>query len=369
MVRGQVLAPATASAVTSAAPASTGKVSDVIPEMKVGTNVYYNARVLQVTALMVVFAHRDGIVSVPMADLPADLQKRFNYDPAKASAEAAKLQAQNDARKVEANAAAGDKGPPVLNAQEILQRFGSPPKVFNEVNMQPRFDQLGIGVKNQGARPSCAVFALVSALEYQRAPAAGPAPEFSEEYLIWATLKTLGKLSLAVPKNPEETLDIGFSLNEVAESLTAYGIALAAEVPYHFVMNDPHVIEPPTDVIERAKKRSPVDGFYIPGREPKVEIPNIIQVLNAGVPVVAGIKWPVQNKFEDNALLDAQPGVDKNFHAILLVGYMTKTGKMEDAQFIFKNSYGEKWGERGYGFATYKYLLNNLQSALFLDAR
>ncbi len=362
---GQAAAPVAASGAT----ATTAANSTIIPELHIGANVYYNARVLQQTPLTVVFAHRDGIVSVAMADLPPDLQKRFNYDPAKASAEAAKLQAADDARKIAANAAAGDKGPPILTAQEILQRFGTPPKIFKEVNMQPRFDQLGIGVKNQGSRPSCAVFALVSALEYQRAPIGGPAPEFSEEYLIWATLKTLGKLSLAVPQNPSETLDIGFSLNEVAEALRAYGIALAGELPYHFVMTDPHVLEPPADVIERAKKRSPVDGFYITGREPKAEIPNIIQVLNAGVPVIAGIKWPEQKKFGDNAQLDAQPGLDKNFHAILLVGYMTQTGKIEDAQFLFKNSYGEKWGDRGYGTASYKYLVANLQAALFLDAR
>jgi len=300
--------------------------------------------------------------------LPPDLQKRLGYDPAKAAQEAAQRQAINNAHKIQANAAPGDKGPPILTAQEILQRFGQPPKIFAEVNMQPRFDQLEIGVKNQGARPSCAVFALVSALEYQRSPQAGPAPEFSEEYLIWATLKTLGKLGLAVPQGPSETLDIGFSLTEVAEALHAYGIALAGDEPYHFTMTDPHIIEPGADVIARAKKRSPVNGNSILGRDPKTQLANIVQVLNAGVPVVIGMKWPEQKHFDDNVTLDDQPGLEKSGHAVLLVGYLTKTGKIEDAQFLFKNSYGEKWGNNGYGVATYKYLVGNLQSALFLDA-
>ncbi len=341
----------------------------VIPEVQVGANVYYDVRILQVTPVSVVLGHRDGITSVPLADLPPDLQKRFGYDPAKAAAEEAQRQAENTAHQVQANAAAGDKGPPTLTAQEILQRFGQPPKIFGEVNMQPRFDQLGIDVKSQGARPSCAVFALVGALEYQRSPPAGPAPEYSEEYLIWATLKTLGKVGLAVPQGDSETLDIGFSLNEVAEALRAYGIALAEELPYHFTLTDPHVIEPATDVIERAKKRSPVDGFYITGRGPQMQIANIVQVLNAGVPVIAGMKWPEQKNFADNAELDGQPGLEKSAHAVLLVGYLTKTGKIEDAQFLFKNSFGEKWGTHGYGVATYKYLAGNLESALFLDAR
>jgi len=353
----------------TAAPAKSNAAAGVIPELHVGNEVYYDARVLNVTAISLMIGHRDGITSVKLADLPPDLQKRYGYDPNKAADEAARLKALNDARKVAANAAAGDKGPPVLSAQEILQRFGQQPKVFAEVNMQPRFDQLGVGVKNQGARASCSVFALVSALEYQRSPAKGPAPEFSEEYLIWATLKTLGKIGVAVPQGQSENLDIGFALNEVAEALRAYGIATADELPYHFSLTDPHVIEPSADVIARAKKRSPVDGFYITGREPKAQLANIVQVLNAGVPVITGIKWPEQMKFNDNVELDEQKGLENNGHAVLLVGYRTKTGKIEDMEFLFKNSYGEKWGENGYGIATYRYLSKYLQSALFLDAR
>ena len=367
-VWGQAPAPAAASAPTAAAPgSSTG--SAVISEVQVGQMVYHEVRVLQVTPVSVVLAHRDGITSVALADLPPDWQKRFGYDPAKAAQEAAARQAINNAHKVQANVAPGDKGPPMLTAQEILQRFGTPPKIFAEVNLQPRFDLLGIGVKNQGSRPSCAVFALVSALEYQRSPPAGPAPEYSEEYMIWATLKTLGKVGMAVPKGEAENLDIGFSLNEVAEALRAYGIALGGELPYQFNLKNPHVLEPATDVIERAKKRSPVNGFYITGREPKAQIANMVQVLNAGVPVITGVKWPDQKKFGDSATLDEQTGEEKSGHAVLVVGYLTKTGKIEDAQFLFKNSFGEKWGDHGYGVATYKYLLGNLQTALFLDAR
>ncbi len=210
-----------------------------------------------------------------LADLPANFQKQFGYDPAKAAAETARRQAESSTHKVEANLAPGDKGPPVLNAQQILQRFGQPPKIFAEVNMQPRFDLLGVGAKNQGPRPSCAVFAMVSALEYQCAPPAGPAPEFSEEYLIWATLKSLGKTELAVPKNQPSTLDMGFALIEVADALRGYGIALASDLPYHFNISDPQVLEPAPDVIERAKKRSPVDGYYtspVASRRPRFRI-------------------------------------------------------------------------------------------------
>ncbi len=358
MARGQ----STAAPATAAAPA-------VIAELHAGKEVYYNARVVNVTPVTVVIAHRDGIASVPLADLPPELQKQLGYDPARAAAEEARRVAANDARKIQASEVPGDKRPPQLNAQQILERFGTPPKIYAEVNMQPRFEHLGISAKSQGARPSCSVFALVSALEYQSAPPDGPAPDYSEEYLIWATLKALGKIGVAVPKGESETLDIGFALPEVVQALRGYGIALSDDLPYHFKLADPRVIEPSPDVIERAKKRTPANGYYIMGREPAAQIANLIQVLDAGVPVIAGVKWPEQKTFADNALLDAQPAGDNSGHAILLVGYRTKTGKIEDAEFLFKNSYGERWGDHGYGIATYKYLLKNLEDALFLDVR
>ncbi len=366
VVAAQIPAPPAAG---SAAPTPvSAATTDIIPELHVGTDVYYDVRVTDVTPVSIVFVHRHGIASVALADLSSDLQKRFGYDPAKAAAETARRQAENGVHKVEANAAPGDKGPPALNAQQILDRFGQPPKIFAEVNMQPRFDQLGVGVKNQGPRPSCAVFAIVSALEYQCAPPEGPAPEFSEEYLIWATLKSLGKIGLAVPKNQAATLDIGFELTEVAEALRGYGIALAGELPYHFNITDPRVLEPAPDVIERAKKRTPVDGYYITGREPKAQISNIVQVLNAGVPVIVGIDWPEQKLYTDNVKLDEQPGLAKSGHAVLLVSYRAKSAKLEDMEFLFKNSYGDEWGDHGYGIVTYRYLVNNLHDALFLVA-
>jgi C1A family cysteine protease len=55
-------------------------------------------------------------------------------------------------------------------------------------------------------------------------------------------------------------------------------------------------------------------------------------------------------------------------HAVLLVSYRTKTGKLDDMEFLFKNSYGDHWGDRGYGMVTYNYLEKNLHDALFLVA-
>jgi hypothetical protein len=360
-----VVAPAPVAAASSGTPA----IDEVIPELDVGQDVYYDVHVTDVTPLTIVFTHRHGIASVLLTDLSPDLQKRFGYDPAKAAAETARRQAAISTKKPDASAAPAGKSPPKIDAQQILQSFGKPPKIFAEVNMEPHFDQLGVDTTDKGPRPSSAIFSILSAMEFESAPPDGPAPEYSEEYLIWATLKSLGKIGLAVPKNQSPTLDLGFQLKDVAEAMRIYGIALAAEVPYRFNMADAHVFEPPADIIEKAKQRIPADGYFITDQEPKAQISNIVQVLNAGVPVIIQINWPAQKTFTDNVKLDEQTGLEATQRTVLLLSYQASTDKLEDTEFLFKNAYGNGWGGHGYGIATYRYLLNNLHDALFLVPR
>ncbi|NJK46179.1 MAG: hypothetical protein HC933_19695 [Pleurocapsa sp. SU_196_0] len=45
------------------------------------------------------------------------------------------------------------------------------------------------------------------------------------------------------------------------------------------------------------------------------------------------------------------------------------SGKKEDLTFVFRNSYGRRWGSGGYGFVQYGYLSQHLSDALlFVDA-
>jgi hypothetical protein len=58
--------------------------------------VYQNVTVIDSKPDAVTILHQDGGALVPLANLPPDIQKRFNYDPAKAKA-AADARARNDA--------------------------------------------------------------------------------------------------------------------------------------------------------------------------------------------------------------------------------------------------------------------------------
>ena len=153
-----------------------------------------------------------------------------------------------------------------------------------EVDLRPRFFQLELGVKNQGHRPSCAVFAIVSALEFQNAELTGKVEKFSEEYLIWAVRKSVRRLpsaAAAAPADPggEEYQDEGFALAEVVAALRAYGIPLQASMPNTFGSRIESIEDPPPAIVQEARSHQRVFVHQVPGRicgRPRSGIPRRI---------------------------------------------------------------------------------------------
>jgi hypothetical protein len=256
----------------------------------------------------------------------------------------------------------------------LMQSFGQPPELLAGVDLRPKYLELGLNVKNQGARPSCAVFAIVSALEFQNAQLSGQPDHFSEEYLIWATCKTLNRAprvsaDTANPdaENPEtdEIADEGFALSEVVTALRAYGIPLQSRLPYTFGRTK-IVADPPGDVIDEARGHRRVSVFALPGRDQPTRLGNLIHALNEGVPVAVGLRWPPARTLR-SGYLSAQRPLPGGGHAVTIVGYENKTGAIADTVFIFKNSWGARWGAGGFGYATYGYLASNLEDAAVLE--
>jgi cytochrome c biogenesis protein CcmG/thiol:disulfide interchange protein DsbE len=66
---------------------------DFFPSLQVGSEVYSNVNVTTVTVTDIYFRHTRGMGNAKLKNLAPDVQKRFNYDPAKSSA-AEKLQAE-----------------------------------------------------------------------------------------------------------------------------------------------------------------------------------------------------------------------------------------------------------------------------------
>lgn len=356
--------PTVAARADDAAPAAPGT---RIESLTVEGRTYRDVLIRSVSAHTVVFTYPGGMVSIALRDLAPEWQQRFRYDPAAdARAEAAASAAPPPVAPHPASAPRKD-----VRFDSLLRQFGQPAEIRPEVDLRPKFFQLDLGVKNQGRRPSCAIFAVVSALEYQNAELTGKVEKFSEEYLIWAARKSVRRVS-AAPAAAEtaarEDADEGFTLSEVVDALRAYGIPLQSTMPNTFGRKIEAIEDPAPAIVDEARSHQQVFVHPIHGRDPATRLNNIVQSLNAGIPVAIGMAWPNYRSIR-NGFLDRQKPQSGVGHAVTLVGYKDTTGRLEDAVFIAKNSYGVEWGQGGYGMITYTYLQNNLEEAVLLEVQ
>ena len=350
----------------AAEPLKPGAKLEVFPAGKV---TYHDVVVRSVNARTVLITHAGGMASVHLRDLAPEWQERFGYDPAAEAAADAAAQKAADAVAAKPVVRPKPKAEDAFDA--LLQRFGQPATLQAEVNLRPRFAEYGLGVRDQGRRPSCSIFAVVCALEYQNARRSGHGESFSEEYLIWATRKTLQRTP-ASPDNPaaapDEDADEGFSLTEVVTALRAYGIPLQTSMPSDLDRRIAAIPEPTPDVVREAREHRQVTVYSLPGRDNATRINNLIQILNAGMPVAVGMAWPNYRTLRTGYLSEQKP-MTGAYHAVTIVGYRCPSGRLEDAYFIFKNSWGWSWGQGGYGTVTYSYLNRYLTEAVLLEVQ
>jgi Papain family cysteine protease len=369
-----LLAPAhtTCAATPQTAPLGAGA---TLESLQIGGITYQRVKVLSVNARTIMIAHSGGMASIRLRDLPLELQSRFGYNPAAAAKADAALQHANDLadkqRREEAQQGARLVAPE-SRIDDLLLQFGRRPDIRNQIDLRPRFIELGLGVKNQGRRPSCAVFAIVSALEYQYAELTGRAEKFSEEYLLWATRKALNRGGhLPEDSSPgqadlSDDADEGFSLDDVVLALRAYGILPLAAMPDVGYRKMTDIPEPSAELVDQARTHQRVFVHPLPGHNQAMRIDNVIHALNAGIPVAVGMRWP-SFRTTRGGFLNMQLPLPGAAHAVTLIGYQNSSGNAEDTVFMFKNSWGPAWGEGGYGRATYRYLHNNLISAVLLE--
>ena len=335
----------------------------------VGGKKYEDVVIKSISERTVIFLHRDGMASVKLKDLPLAWQRGFGYDPqAERASDLAQERSRREREVSLAKQAAKRRAAQSHQAKSrfeiALQAFGSRAELPKDgVDLRPRFRDLGLYAKDQGRRPSCAVFAVVSAMEFIHAENTGQVEEFSEEYLLWATLKTLERPAVESALTGADA-DTGFALTEVVTALRSYGIPLRQSMPNAIRSISNTVDDPPEEVIVEARKRTHGSIHQVPGRDNHTRLNNIVQALNQGLPITIGAGWPQFHNMRA-ALLDTQ--TPNYSHAVTLVGYSSSTGRLEDAKFIFKNSWGPRWGADGYGYATYDYLVQHLHTAVLLE--
>lgn len=355
--------------------------ADRYETLKAGDVVYKDVVVRSQNASSLIVMHSRGLAQIPFKDLSNEIQERYGYSDANDQSRNADLDRIRrkqiiesklrieQLRKEEENARLSKN---VGGADQAVQKFGIPPKLEFEVDLRPKFKELGIGIGDQGRRPSCAIYAVVGALEYLEGRRQGIAENLSEYYLYWATLKTLGRYDQSeLWNNPSGSdADAGFHLQEVFQALRGYGIPNseeAADLGRNAVSGE--LETPASELVQKARVRSAIKAYAVPGRDKSILLGNIVHALNAGEPVVVGMAWPHYRSIRKTAVIDSQTPRENYGHAITLVGYQSPSRRLEDITFVFRNSWGVKWGAGGYGYVRYKYIVEHLYSAFVMEGR
>jgi papain like protease len=190
-------------------------------------------------------------------------------------------------------------------------------------------------VRDQGERPTCAVFAVTAAHEWM----AGDFPDLSEEYALWAA-----KARDGIPGEATQT-------QAVLAGIAAEEHAHAAVWPYGAPA---WPAAPPQAALEPKNRRTA--GKW--RRHPQVELDVIAGSLAAGSAVILTLGFVPDAWYQPgaNAVVDAPPGARQvGGHAVLAVGCQPASATMPDVVLV-KNSWGALWGIGGYAFVTARYL-------------
>ena len=194
-------------------------------------------------------------------------------------------------------------------------------------------------VKDQGLRPTCLACSATSGHEYLR----GDKRCLSVEFLHWASVKRDGASKQ------------GVSLRTTVEVLADTGQPCEEVWPYqHDVDDTASGYEPPTTIY-------PDDYFRITWeKEIRPSVEDLKLHLRMGRAVVIGIRlfYGFHNSVDGKIPPPKVGESPSGRHTILLVGYDDYA-----QNFIFKNSWGDEWGDFGYGLLPYSYILDHTLAA------
>ena len=194
-------------------------------------------------------------------------------------------------------------------------------------------------VKDQGEMGACSAFALVSIFEYILKKNKQPDIDLSEQFVYYNARKADGAAKL----------DAGSSLYDVVQTLKKEGVCLEHLFPYN---PDNLSQEPPIEAYNDAQSRT-----VLRAKNVKKDLLTIKSAISEGYPVAVSLK--IFNSFNprkgfiripnESEIQNEQSGN----HAMVLCGYND-----EARFFVVRNSWGAKFGVKGYCFIPYGYIEN-----------
>lgn len=206
-------------------------------------------------------------------------------------------------------------------------------------------------VYNQGQLGSCTANAGGAAFAYMHKKNEKELFMPSRLFIYYNTRKRDGTIKY----------DAGSTIRSTIKAMVKYGAALEELWPYDI---EKFAAKPLSRVYKNGKTNMVVSYLKVPQNETALKTS-----LAQGFPIVFG--FSVYDSFESvtvaNTGIVEMPLDDESLvggHAVVLVGY-------DDTQnmFIVRNSWGEEWGDQGYCYMPYEYILNHDLSADFWTIR
>jgi hypothetical protein len=244
-----------------------------------------------------------------------------------------------------------------------------------EVDLRPKIRSYVIPIRDQGNRGTCTVFATTFLIEYQKAGMTGvPGGHIlSEEYLNWAGNKATS-----------ENSDGGFFTKFMA-GFAAYGISSAKAMPYQATYDPTQPDAPSATTIASAQAMFPTKYPFTVLKVwddtkgmTSAELQTALATLRSGRPVATGIWWlstfatvtvhgvPLLKDYPRSANVGSNPPMFDG-HTIDLVGFRQSSKFPGGGYFIFRNSMGKSFGDKGYGFVSFQYLRTYSNDAIAIS--
>lgn len=240
---------------------------------------------------------------------------------------------------------------PMLKGMAAKEDKQLPGKVDLRKWCSPIEDQQDLG--------SCTANAVAAAVEYSERKATGKHLDASRLFLYKVTrnlMKTTG--------------DTGAFLKSALGALVLFGMPPEEYCPYHTERFDE---EPNPFCYAFAQNYRCINYFrHDPGgTAPEEVLASVKQYLANGIPSVFGftVYRSIQNTDVSKTGCIPFPFSGENIlggHAVLAVGYDDKkkikseVGRSTTGALLIRNSWGEGWGEEGYGWLPYEYVLQGL---------
>lgn len=219
-------------------------------------------------------------------------------------------------------------------------------------------------IKNQGTIGSCTAFAAVGMYEYLEKKTNGKFLEGSELFVYKLTRYIMSQRG----QNGDGAGDTGAFIRNALGCLVYYGVPPAEIYPYDVTKFDE---EPPTRVYIMAQNYQVLEYFRLDYdiKDPHTNLNRIKEWSAKGFPIQFGFtvyKSALAQSQTTGAI--AYPSNNDSViggHSVVIVGYddnknigNTDNGKNTTGAFIIRNSWGVEWGEKGYGYLPYEYILS-----------